>query len=664
MNSFSETRPSSAGAPATPATPDAGDARDDADAPGSSGSHSDVSIGLSVFCADGEAPAPAGDALPDGFDGRLSLKNPGFLTDVEAGTTLARLGALVSWAQAQQALVVARIEELFACDISLAAGREDPAWAQSLAAAEVGAILNLPHMSAMRLVNESNSLCTGHTATLQRLSDGRISYQHARVVLDEVQCIPDGIPDEPAPDPTGAEPLDLQDAGSVCSTRARFERDLLTHAEGITAARFTAKARRLRESLFPGTIPVRHKDAFAKRRVCFEALPDGMSCISAFLAAEKGLAIHSALSAAARGEKSAGDKRSMDQLRADILQSLLLDGGIPISWPAEERVSAGGVADLDGAVTAGPGAMTNEPGAPGRDAASGNDAFRGGFAPVAPEDQGIAGMPAAADQRSDDAGRPRKDRTPRKSKARRARRNGLRTEVMVLINADTLAGLDESPAELNGYGPLSPEAGRQMIAQALSWTPLVQDPATGEVLGVGRRRRIPAGLKRWLQARDGTCRFPGCGVNVQSSQIDHTRPWAHGGNTEHSNLEHLCPKHHRFKTLGHWKARQPEAGTIEWTSPLDRSYRTTPMLAYGTRETPGERWTLLDSDARLRSGKGANGTDRAQGMASSHGFDGPNVMRGANVVNGSGSHGVDGLNRMGVAHAINETLYDLDPPPF
>ena len=569
---------------------------------------------------------------------------------------------------------MARIEELFARDISQAAGREDPAWAQSLAAAEVGAILNLPHTSAMRLVNESNSLSTGHIGTLQRLSDGRISYQHARVVLDEVQCIPDGIADEPAPPPAGAEPLDLHDAGSARSTRARFERDLLTHAEGITAARFTSKARRLRESLFPETIPVRHKDAFVKRRVCFEALPDGMSCISAFLAAEKGLAIHSALSAAARGEKSAGDKRSMDQLRADILQSLLLDGGIPISWLVEERVSAGGVTDLDGAATAGPGAMTTEPGAPGDDAASGNDPVRGEAAPAAPEDQGIAGMPAAADQRSYDAGRPRKDRTPRKSKARRARRNGLRTEVMVLINADTLAGLDESPAELNGYGPLSPEAGRQMFAQALSWTPLVQDPATGEVLGVGRRRRIPAGLKRWLQARDGTCRFPGCGVNVQSSQIDHTRPWAHGGNTEHSNLEHLCPKHHRFKTLGHWKARQPEAGTIEWTSPLGRSYRTTPMLAYGTRETPGEHWTLPDSGARLRNGEGVNGTDQAQGAASSHGMGGVRDMgrtKGVGGLNGMGgvrdmgrTKGVDGLNGMGVVHAMNETLYDLDPPPF
>ncbi|WP_246168662.1 HNH endonuclease [Arthrobacter luteolus] len=71
------------------------------------------------------------------------------------------------------------------------------------------------------------------------------------------------------------------------------------------------------------------------------------------------------------------------------------------------------------------------------------------------------------------------------------------------------------------------------------------------------------------------------------SEIDHTTPWARGGPTEHSNLEHLCPKHHRFKTLGHWKARQPEPGSIEWTSPTGRAYRTEAALDYLGHLPPG-----------------------------------------------------------------------------
>ncbi|WP_312180556.1 DUF222 domain-containing protein [Arthrobacter sp.] len=561
------------------------------------------------------------ETFPNGFDGRLSLKEPGFLTADEAGHTLARLGALISWAQAQQAQVVARIEKLFARDIVQTAGREDHAWAQSLAAAEVGAILHLPHMSALRLVNESNNLCTGTIQTLERLSEGRISYQHARVVLDEVQYVPDDEREGGTADESGGEDLlGLLEGSSACSTRAQFETDLLAHAEGLTAARFTAKARRLRESLFPGTIPVRHKDALAKRRVCFEALPDGMSCVSAFLAAENGLAIHTALSVAARSEKAAGDERSMDQLRADILGSLLLDGRLPAT-----RLGDGGeVGSQDRApIPDQPSTRRRMPPA-GHRSASGGTMTHG-------QVSGPRGEPGThKTESSASAGDASGFGTPGRpygrkvsSRKRGAHRKGMRTEVMVLINADTLAGMDEAPVELNGYGPLSPEAGRRMIYEALSWTPLVQDPTTGAILGVGRRRRIPSGLKRWLQARDGTCRFPGCGVNAQVSQIDHTRPWAQGGNTEHSNLEHLCPKHHRFKTLGHWKATQPEPGSIQWTSPTGRRYRTAPMLGFGTGKAPEGEWNL----------------------------PAPAIRQG-NQGNGESMHRLDG------------NLQDLDPPPF
>ncbi|WP_425362427.1 HNH endonuclease [Arthrobacter citreus] len=63
------------------------------------------------------------------------------------------------------------------------------------------------------------------------------------------------------------------------------------------------------------------------------------------------------------------------------------------------------------------------------------------------------------------------------------------------------------------------------------------------------------------------------------SEIDHTKPWAQGGATDHDNLEYLCRRHHMFKTQGFWKACQPVAGIIEWTSPGGRTYRTEPHLA-------------------------------------------------------------------------------------
>ena len=115
-----------------------------------------------------------------------------------------------------------------------------------------------------------------------------------------------------------------REASAVLTVRAAFERDLLAAAEGRTAAGFGRRARRLRESRFPDLIPARHREAKDKRRVMFQPLPDGMSCLSAIIAAEKGQAMFAALTGAAKAGKRAGDPRTMDQLRADTLTELLL----------------------------------------------------------------------------------------------------------------------------------------------------------------------------------------------------------------------------------------------------------------------------------------------------------------------------------------------------
>ena len=636
----------------------------------------------SVFCAD---PAPVEDTaaplLPEGFAGRLSLRGAESLGYGETVSALERLGMLVSWAQAQQARVAARLEVLFARDIAEASGREEPALAMSLAAAEASTVLNIPHMTAMQLISESTRLCVQAPQTLARLSEGKIALQHARIILEETQNLPTDIL-EPQPEPeacAGSEdaaedtsedqstddsgqldlglgdeseedqhaledPTDTGQGALVLSVRAAFERDLLAAAEGRTAAGFGRRARRLRESRFPDLIPVRHREAKDKRRVMFQPLPDGMSCLSAIIAAEKGQAMFAALTGAAKAGKRAGDPRTMDQLRADTLTELLLTEqagtqptepedapcphlgtsstgtGSPTGSGAADRGDRGGAAGslyesccvpgiqtqgldpaghrLTGPATASMGAAGEFPSGPGRTDAAGNSST------VAGNSSTVAGNSSTA------AGSSKQDKRPRRAERYRSNnrdrtnnrdRSKVRTEVMVLINADTLAGLDENPAELNGYGPISAETARSMILEALHWTPLLQDPATGEILTVGRTRRIPAGLKRWLQARDGTCRFPGCSVNVTHAEIDHTTPYARGGPTDHTNLEHLCPKHHRFKTLGHWKARQPEAGTIEWNSPTGRTYTTDPALDYAKSE-PTSRALRGRNNARNNAG--------------------------------------------------------------
>ncbi|MFP3468344.1 HNH endonuclease, partial [Leifsonia sp. SIMBA_070] len=77
---------------------------------------------------------------------------------------------------------------------------------------------------------------------------------------------------------------------------------------------------------------------------------------------------------------------------------------------------------------------------------------------------------------------------------------------------------DDRPAELLGYGPISPERARRLAREAVKWTPVERDPNTAEILRVGNRRKVADGLKRFLRARDGTCRFPGCRTNALISE--------------------------------------------------------------------------------------------------------------------------------------------------
>ena len=448
--------------------------------------------------AKGEPNAQTAADIPPGpgFRGRLELAQADSISAADTVPVLKQLAALVSWAQAQQALIIHRIETDLRRDIEESLGPVEGSVALSAAAAEVGSALNLPHMSALALVSESGTLCTANCSTHAQLSRGSISYRHAQRIMDEVQTVP----------PHAAP---------------RFEEELIQLAEGRTCAQFTVKARRLRESRWPETITIRHRQALELRHVSLDPKPDGMTELCALVAAEKGQAIFNSLTASARAARSAGDQRTLDQLRTDSLTSLLLQ--VPSS--AGSSPEGGSLSNSAAAAVTAPAPR-----------------------PVPPP--------------AEDPG-------------------GIRTEIMVLIDSDTLIGADDKPAELNGYGPISADAARRLACQALHWTGILRDNSSGEILAVGRRRKVPPGLRRWLQARDGTCRFPGCRVSTFRTEIDHTVPWGQGGQTEHGNLSNLCPKHHRLKTLGLWEARQPQPGKLEWVSALGRRYSTGAQLEFG-----------------------------------------------------------------------------------
>ena len=90
------------------------------------------------------------------------------------------------------------------------------------------------------------------------------------------------------------------------------------------------------------------------------------------------------------------------------------------------------------------------------------------------------------------------------------------------------------------------------------------------------RDRPSTKLQRFVRARDLTCRFPGCSVPAERCDVDHTIPYPCGP-THPSNLKCLCRKHHLLKTFwSGWREKQDPDGTIVWTSPSGREYRTRP----------------------------------------------------------------------------------------
>ena len=130
----------------------------------------------------------------------------------------------------------------------------------------------------------------------------------------------------------------------------------------------------------------------------------------------------------------------------------------------------------------------------------------------------------------------------------RARYRGIAPTVFVTVPALTLLGRSDEPAVLEGYGPIDVDTARELAGRAPSFIRLLTHPETGVVLSMGRKRyRVPEDLRKWLQLRDGTCRFPGCNCAACGSDIDHTLDWFFGGMTDYDNLADVCGPHHRLK---------------------------------------------------------------------------------------------------------------------
>ncbi|MEU6645195.1 DUF222 domain-containing protein [Saccharomonospora sp. NPDC046836] len=157
--------------------------------------------------------------------------------------------------------------------------------------------------------------------------------------------------------------------------------------------------------------------------------------------------------------------------------------------------------------------------------------------------------------------------------------SGAKANVHVYVDLTTLAGLNDNPAQLAGYGPVPASVARQIADQPSStWRRIVTDPLTGAPIDVGRRRyRPPAVTDEFVRVRDRECRFPWCHRPAHFGDNDHHTPWQHDGSTEPSNLVNYCRRHHLLKDRPGWTYRlHPTTEAVTVTTPSGATYTSRP----------------------------------------------------------------------------------------
>jgi hypothetical protein len=109
-------------------------------------------------------------------------------------------------------------------------------------------------------------------------------------------------------------------------------------------------------------------------------------------------------------------------------------------------------------------------------------------------------------------------------------------------------------------------------------TRVLLDETTGVAIETSIKEYLPdPAMRRFIQKRDGTCRFPGCRRNAKRCEPDHVIPYSAGGPTAIWNLVAVCKHHHRVKHHAGWALTMTRDGTCTWTDPHQHQYATYPV---------------------------------------------------------------------------------------
>lgn len=153
-----------------------------------------------------------------------------------------------------------------------------------------------------------------------------------------------------------------------------------------------------------------------------------------------------------------------------------------------------------------------------------------------------------------------------------------------LVMADTtLAGDDDAPAWIAGYGPVPAGFARQLTSDAAdpelrsTLRRLYRHPQSGQLVAMESQARIfPKGLGTFLELRDQTCRTPYCDAPIRHH--DHAIPSRRDGPTSALNGLGKCEACNYAKEAPGWSVHTKcvdGVHTAEHTTPTNAVYRST-----------------------------------------------------------------------------------------
>ena len=168
---------------------------------------------------------------------------------------------------------------------------------------------------------------------------------------------------------------------------------------------------------------------------------------------------------------------------------------------------------------------------------------------------------------------------------------GDRTLVTVHVAAETLRRKEAGCCEIEEGPSIAAETARRVACDA-SVVAIIENE-DGEPLNVGRKTRtISAPLRRFLNARDRGCRFPGC--SNTRCDAHHIKHWANGGETKPTNLVSLCWFHHRMVHEGQVEIQVID-GAIRFTHPNGKYFDSVAPFYVRTFD-----WTQLPAEHQER----------------------------------------------------------------